>query len=159
MVTRKVAGSLAPGRRPQAESPNPPPSSRADSPRVTSATRDAGSGQAVEESPPGPRSRLGTHRRTHRAGARGEEPARSVTGPAMLLTAEQAGALLTVPGSWLRDKAATRKIPCRRLGKHLRFALADLTTITEMAARPADPHRPAEDLDDVLDEDLDEAGG
>jgi hypothetical protein len=59
--------------------------------------------------------------------------------PARLLTAEQAGALLAVPGSWLRDKAAAREIPCRKLGKHLRFAPADLATIAEMAARPALP--------------------
>jgi hypothetical protein len=61
-------------------------------------------------------------------------------GPATtLLTAEQAGALLAVPGSWLRDKAAAREIPCRKLGKHLRFAPADLAAIAAMAARPALP--------------------
>jgi hypothetical protein len=77
----------------------------------------------------------------------------------MLLTAEQAGAVLTVPGSWLRDKAATRATPCRRLGKHLRFALADLTMIAEMAARPADPHNPADDPDDESDDDPDDVVG
>jgi hypothetical protein len=60
-----------------------------------------------------------------------------LTPPPTLLTADQAGALLAVPGSWLRDKAAAREIPCRKLGKHLRFAPADLVAIAEMAARPA----------------------
>jgi hypothetical protein len=55
-----------------------------------------------------------------------------------LYTAEQAGSLLAVPGSWLRKKAAAREVPCRYLGKDLRFAAADLTTIAEMAAQPAD---------------------
>jgi hypothetical protein len=55
----------------------------------------------------------------------------------VLLTAEQAGALLVVPGSWLRDKAAAGEVPCRRLGKHLRFSYADVDAIAAAAARPA----------------------
>jgi len=53
-----------------------------------------------------------------------------------LFTAEQAGAVLAVPGSWLREKAAAGQVPCRRLGKHLRFARADLDAIAEAAAQP-----------------------
>jgi hypothetical protein len=68
----------------------------------------------------------------------GTEPS-AVGPPVALLTAEQAGQLLAVPGSWLREKAAAREIPSRKLGKHLRFALADLAAITAMAARPAHP--------------------
>lgn len=60
----------------------------------------------------------------------------------ILLTPEQAGALLAVPGSWLRVRAAAGQVPSRRLGKHLRFARADLDTIARAAARPATlPHQ------------------
>ncbi|EWC64483.1 hypothetical protein UO65_0090 [Actinokineospora spheciospongiae] len=52
----------------------------------------------------------------------------------MLLTPEQAAALLQVRPSWLRRKAAARAIPCRYLGKHLRFTHADLTAIAEQSA-------------------------
>lgn len=55
----------------------------------------------------------------------------------ILFTAEQAGQALAIPGSWLRDKAAAGEVPCRRLGKHLRFARADLEQIAATAARPA----------------------
>jgi excisionase family DNA binding protein len=54
----------------------------------------------------------------------------------ILLTPEQAGALLAVPGSWLRVKAAAGQIPSRRLGKHLRFTRSDLDAIADAAARP-----------------------
>jgi excisionase family DNA binding protein len=54
----------------------------------------------------------------------------------ILLTPEQAGALLAVPGSWLRVKAAAGQIPSRRLGKHLRFTRTDLDAIADAAARP-----------------------
>ena len=52
----------------------------------------------------------------------------------VLLTPEQAAALLQVRPSWLRRKAAARAIPCRYLGKHLRFTHADLTAIAEQSA-------------------------
>jgi excisionase family DNA binding protein len=54
----------------------------------------------------------------------------------LLYTATQAAALLQVPESWLRRKAATRAIPCRKIGKHLRFTRADLDAITAAAAQP-----------------------
>lgn len=60
----------------------------------------------------------------------------------ILLTPEQAGALLAIPGSWLRVRAAAGQVPSRRLGKHLRFARADLDAIAHAAARPAStPHQ------------------
>ena len=58
-------------------------------------------------------------------------------GEQILFTAEQAGAALAIPGSWLREKAAGGQVPCRRLGKHLRFARADLDAIAAAAAQPA----------------------
>jgi hypothetical protein len=69
------------------------------------------------------------------------------------LTAEQAAALLQVRPSWLRRKAAARAIPCRYLGKHLRFTRDDIVAIAAQAAprgtsarrshrgRPDVPHR------------------
>ena len=64
-------------------------------------------------------------------------PARPDEAPAdtrVLLTPEQAAELLQVRPSWLRRKAAARAIPCRYLGKHLRFTHADLTAIAEQSA-------------------------
>lgn len=61
------------------------------------------------------------------------QPAES-TAP-MLFTAEQAAVILQVRPSWLRRKAAARAVPCRFVGKHLRFARADLEAIAEMSAQ------------------------
>jgi hypothetical protein len=55
----------------------------------------------------------------------------SAHGAPLLYTAEQAAALLQVRPSWLRRKAAARAVPCRFLGKHLRFSRTDLETIAE----------------------------
>ncbi|GAB2796858.1 helix-turn-helix domain-containing protein [Amycolatopsis magusensis] len=53
----------------------------------------------------------------------------------LLFTAEQAAAMLQVRPSWLRRKAAARAVPCRYVGKHLRFSRADLDAISAMSAR------------------------
>jgi excisionase family DNA binding protein len=58
----------------------------------------------------------------------------SAPGARLLYTAEQAAALLQVRPSWLRRKAAARAIPCRFLGKHLRFSRTDLETIAANSA-------------------------
>lgn len=55
----------------------------------------------------------------------------------VLYTAEQAADLLQVRTSWLRRKAAARAVPCRFLGKHLRFARSDIDAIAEASAQPA----------------------
>jgi hypothetical protein len=54
----------------------------------------------------------------------------------LLYTADQAAALLQVRSSWLKRKATARAIPCRFLGKHLRFSPDDLTAIADLAAQP-----------------------
>jgi excisionase family DNA binding protein len=59
----------------------------------------------------------------------------------VLYTAEQAAALLQVRPSWLRRKAAARAVPCRFLGKHLRFSRTDIETIAEGNATPM--HHPS----------------
>ncbi|GAA2975990.1 helix-turn-helix domain-containing protein [Actinokineospora diospyrosa] len=52
----------------------------------------------------------------------------------LLFTAEQAAAMLQVRPSWLRRKAAARAVPCRYVGKHLRFSHDDLIAIMSAAA-------------------------
>ncbi|MFC4856937.1 helix-turn-helix domain-containing protein [Actinophytocola glycyrrhizae] len=54
----------------------------------------------------------------------------------LLHTAEQAAQLLQVRPSWLRRKAAARAVPCRFLGKHLRFSRADIELIAQNSAAP-----------------------
>ena len=54
----------------------------------------------------------------------------------LLYTAEQAAALLQVRPSWLRRKAAARAVPCRFVGKHLRFSHTDIETIAEGNSLP-----------------------
>jgi excisionase family DNA binding protein len=66
----------------------------------------------------------------HPANRPGSAQARVVEEP-LLYTAEQAAALLQVRPSWLRRKTAARAVPCRFVGKHLRFSRADIETIAE----------------------------
>ncbi|MCY9782564.1 helix-turn-helix domain-containing protein [Nocardiopsis sp. EMB25] len=52
-----------------------------------------------------------------------------------LLTIPQAARVLAVPESWLRERVRLRRVPHRRLGKHVRFSSADLELIVERAAQ------------------------
>ncbi|WP_309117563.1 helix-turn-helix domain-containing protein [Saccharothrix sp.] len=54
----------------------------------------------------------------------------------ILYTPEQAAALLQVRPSWLRRRAAARAVPCRFLGKHLRFTRQDLLEIATASHQP-----------------------
>ncbi|GLY69716.1 helix-turn-helix domain-containing protein [Amycolatopsis taiwanensis] len=67
-----------------------------------------------------------------------QKPALTASGNTepLLYTAEQAAELLQVRPSWLRRKAAARAVPCRFVGKHLRFSRADIAAIAESAATP-----------------------
>jgi excisionase family DNA binding protein len=56
----------------------------------------------------------------------------------LLHTPEQAAALLQVPASWLRKKAAAGRIPCTKVGRHLRFSQADLDAIIHSGSRGPD---------------------
>ncbi|MBF9129691.1 helix-turn-helix domain-containing protein [Plantactinospora sp. S1510] len=60
----------------------------------------------------------------------------------LLYTPAEAAHRLQVRESWLRKKAAARKVPCTFLGKHLRFSPADLAAIIDNAAQPATGRRP-----------------
>lgn len=150
----QVAGRPHPRERATATGPTTP-SGGADTPAgsVTNSSRrarvatDAPSRPgAVDEpvDPPQEQPRVGQPHSTRPerlaptgAGAGGRCAPDAVVGEQILFTAEQAGVALAVPGSWLRDKAAAGQIPCRRLGKHLRFARADLDDIAAAAAQPA----------------------
>lgn len=52
------------------------------------------------------------------------EPTRRLDGP--LLRPEQAAALLAVKPSWVYDAVRTRRLPCVRVGRHIRFTQAML---------------------------------
>ncbi|WP_460402133.1 helix-turn-helix domain-containing protein [Actinophytocola sediminis] len=64
----------------------------------------------------------------------GQVPARAEP---LLYTPEQAADLLQIRPSWLRRKAAARAVPCRSVGKHLRFSRADIETIAENSTTPS----------------------
>lgn len=53
----------------------------------------------------------------------------------LLYTPEEAAAKLRVRPSWLRRKASARAIPCRFIGKHLRFAEEDLRQIAGLSSQ------------------------
>ncbi|WP_150241521.1 helix-turn-helix domain-containing protein [Nocardiopsis quinghaiensis] len=55
--------------------------------------------------------------------------------PERLLTIPEVARVLAVPQSWLREKVRLRKVPHRRLGKHVRFSSQDLERIVEGAAQ------------------------
>ena len=73
----------------------------------------------------------------HQAGPteRPSDPAAPEQAP-VLYTPTQAAQLLQVRESWLRRRAAQRRVPCTFLGKHLRFSAANLDQIIADAARP-----------------------
>ncbi|WP_081748770.1 helix-turn-helix domain-containing protein [Nocardiopsis sp. CNT312] len=58
-----------------------------------------------------------------------------------LLTIAQAARVLAVPESWLRERVRLRRVPHRRLGKHVRFTAADLERIVEQSAQRVAPAR------------------
>lgn len=55
--------------------------------------------------------------------------------PERLLTIPEAARVLAVPESWLRERVRLRRVPHRRLGKHVRFTSRDLEEIVERAAQ------------------------
>lgn len=60
----------------------------------------------------------------------------------LLFTPAQAAVVLQVRESWLRRRAAQRRVACSFLGKHLRFSRADLEAIVTDARRPSTAPRP-----------------
>ena len=88
------------------------------------------------EQPPTPAS-------TPTAAATDRAPATDDAAGPVLFTPSQAAALMKVPESWLRRRAAQRQIPCTMLGKHLRFSSVNLEQIITGAARPARSDEPS----------------
>ncbi|WP_436778211.1 hypothetical protein [Yinghuangia sp. YIM S09857] len=59
------------------------------------------------------------------------------TGRPLLLTPDEAGALVRRSGGWMRRKAAAREIPCTVLGRTILFSETDLGDLVVMHHRPA----------------------
>lgn len=58
-----------------------------------------------------------------------------------LMSIPEAAQVLAVPESWLREKVRLRRVPHRRLGKHVRFTAQDLEHIVEQSAQRVAPRR------------------
>ncbi|WP_231972351.1 helix-turn-helix domain-containing protein [Nocardiopsis alborubida] len=58
-----------------------------------------------------------------------------------MLTIPEAARVLAVPESWLRERVRLRRVPHRRLGKHVRFSATDLEQIVARAAQQIAPTR------------------
>ena len=55
----------------------------------------------------------------------------------VLFTFAQAAEMTALPESWLRKAVTERRIPFRKVGKHVRFSTADLDALVEQTAVPA----------------------
>lgn len=55
--------------------------------------------------------------------------------PERLMSIPEAARVLAVPESWLRERVRLRRVPHRRLGKHVRFTAQDLEHIVEQSAQ------------------------
>ena len=56
-----------------------------------------------------------------------------------LLDAKEVADRLGVPESWVRESARSGAIPCVRLGRYVRFDLADVEAWLEGCKRPGRP--------------------
>lgn len=56
-----------------------------------------------------------------------------------LIDANAAGELLGVPASWVRRAARNDDIPCRRIGRYVRFDLEELRQWADQQARGPKP--------------------
>ena len=54
--------------------------------------------------------------------------------PARLFTIQEAAEVLRIPISWLYERTRRNAIPCRRLGKYVRFTEEDLANIISAQA-------------------------
>ena len=54
----------------------------------------------------------------------------------ILMTVEQAAALLTVPVSWLKQRVSAQTVACTRLGRHIRFTRQQVATIVAANEQP-----------------------
>jgi excisionase family DNA binding protein len=56
-----------------------------------------------------------------------------------LLTAEELGDRLAVPKTWILESARSGAMPCVRLGRYVRFDMADVEAWLEECKRPGRP--------------------
>ena len=54
----------------------------------------------------------------------------------ILMTVEQAAALLAVPVAWLKQRVSAQTVACTRLGRHIRFTRQQVATIVAANERP-----------------------
>jgi excisionase family DNA binding protein len=54
----------------------------------------------------------------------------------VLLTIDEAAAMLSVPISWLKQRVASHSVGCTRLGRHIRFTREQVAAIIDAAAQP-----------------------
>ena len=65
-------------------------------------------------------------------------PTTSPTSSIRLFTIQEAAETLRIPISWLYERTRRNAIPCRRLGKYVRFTEEDLAKI--IAVQSSDTH-------------------
>jgi excisionase family DNA binding protein len=56
--------------------------------------------------------------------------------PARLFTIQEAAEALRIPISWLYERTRRNAIPCRRIGKYVRFSQQDLNEIISSSDQP-----------------------
>lgn len=56
--------------------------------------------------------------------------------PTRLFTIQEAAEALRIPISWLYERTRRNAIPCRRIGKYVRFSQRDLNEIIESSEQP-----------------------
>ena len=59
--------------------------------------------------------------------------------PQVLFTFAEAAEMTSLKESWLRRAVTERRIPCRKIGKHVRFSQADLDALIAAHAQAATP--------------------
>lgn len=64
---------------------------------------------------------------------------KSTTPPQVLFTFAEAAEMTSLRESWLRKAVSERRIPFRRIGRHVRFAQADLDALVSNAAVAVTP--------------------
>ena len=82
------------------------------------------SGTASQATPPTPKPAPSAHPLSAAPGATVPGASRQLDGP--LLRPEQAAELLSVKTSWVYDAVRTGRLPCLRVGRHIRFTRAML---------------------------------
>lgn len=62
------------------------------------------------------------------------KPPVNVATTPLLFTFKEAAQMTALPESWLRKAVSERRIPFRKVGKHVRFSAADIDALIEQTA-------------------------